>query len=155
MRIGEVEYTRRFNVDQTVIDTSGFADITFAVGIKIRPLLTRIQATIMDAAAITGRGSVMFENSQQVGAAQTAATLDADDRLFPIANVDQALATNGMGRIVGPIETQWWKILLPDTRFHIVHNTIAGFGAVVVLHYRFAELTDDEVVEIAAQRAQS
>lgn len=155
MRIGEVEYTRRFNLDQTVINTSAFGDIAFALGIKIRALLTRVHCTIMDQGAITGRGSVFFENSQMVAGAQTAATLEADDRLFSIGNSEAALVTSGFPTITGPVETQWWKILLPDTRFHIVHNTIAGFGAVVTLHYRFAELTDDEIVEIAAQRAQN
>lgn len=155
MRIGETEFTRRFNLDQTVIDTSVFGDISFAVGIKVRALLTRIQATIMDAGAITGRGSVFWENGQGVPAAQTAATLEADDRLFNIANHEGALSTNGFNIVTGPVETTWWKILLPDTRFHIVHNTIAAFGAIVTLHYRFAELSDDEILEIAAQRAQS
>jgi len=102
---------------------------------------------------VTGGQGVWFENSNDVDAGATLAATRSDTRLLPIWTQDNALATNGMGQVVS-FEMLWWKILLPQVRLHAVSVTTGVLDAVVLLSYRFAELTDDEIVEVAAQRAQ-
>ncbi len=154
MRIGDIEYTRRLVGSTAVANSSVRVATSFALGIKVRPLLTRVQVWPFDAGAGTGGQAVFFENAQDVATALTIATLRDDARLHPIYVNDQALSTNGLAQVVG-FESTWWKILMPDMRIHFVSSVLASWSAVVNLHYRFVELTDDEIIEIAAQRAQS
>jgi len=153
MRIGDIEYTRHANAATASTNSSVRSLITFALGIKIRALLTRAQVFSADASAVTGQQGVFLENGTSVPTGLSTQGLIDDGRAHPLYITDQALSTNGMGQQVG-LETMWWKILLPDVRLHYV-STLAVTRFVVTLHYRFVELTDDEIVEIAAQRAQS
>jgi hypothetical protein len=155
MRIGDIEYTRRIDMSTGgVANVSSIVDVQFALGIKIRPLWTRAQVAMGDASAITGSLAVFFENATSVAGAASAGALNAEPSLFPIYFQDYALSTNGIG-ISAMFESTWWKLLLPQIRLHLVASTLTGVQAIITLHYRFAELTDDEIVEIAAQRAQS
>ncbi len=153
MRIGDIEYTRHTNAATAVTNSSVRTALSFALGIKVRPLLTRVQVGSADASAVTGQQGVFLENGQSVPTGLSTQGLIDDGRVHPLYLTDQALATNGMGQQV-MLETMWWKILMPDIRIHWV-STLAVTRFVATLHYRFVELTDDEIIEIAAQRAQS
>jgi hypothetical protein len=152
MRIGDLEYTRRVFLQPGVADTSVNTNVVFAVGIKVRPLLTRVLVAPIGALAVTGGQLIGLENGNSVPSALSLTGLRDDARVLPLWSWDNALATNGMG-FVAPFESTWWKLLLPNIQIHAA-SLILGVQAIVVLHYRFAELTDDEIVEIAAQRAQ-
>lgn len=151
MRIGDIEYTQRGILTNTVGNASEFFTLAFAVGLKIRPLITRISVFPLGASAVTGGQGVWFENGNLEDAGQTLAAMRLNANLLPLWTQDNALATNGMGMVV-PFENTYWKIAQPQVRFHGVSTVIAILDAVVVMHYRFAELTPDEVIEIAAQR---
>lgn len=153
MQIGDVEYTRYIEGPVgAVIQESRNVDVSFAVGIKVRALLTRVGCFNVTAQAITGAQACFLENGQSIGATLTLGALLGDGRALPLHMTDYALSTNGMG-ISRPFETMWWKILQPEVRLHSVGTTLAATQFLYVLHYRFATLTDDEIVEIAAQRS--
>lgn len=152
MKIGDVEYTRNVSLIQAVVQESAIVDLSFAVGIKVRALLTRVDAFNSTAQAITGGQSCYFENSQSIGPGATQGELRDNPNMLPLHVTDYALSTNGMG-IARSNTTLWWKILMPEIRIHIVGTTLAATRYELTLHYRFAELTDDEIVEIAAQRS--
>ncbi len=157
MRIGDIEYTRviQFGAQGTV-NESELIDVSFALGIKIRPLLVRTLVAAADVVgATTGGYGCFFENSREIPSDSTLNALVADERAHPLFTVRQVLNTNGMTQLV-PQERTWWKILLPNIRLHSVATAqTAVVNVSVTLAYRFAELTDDEIVEIAAQRAQN
>ena len=154
MRIGDIEYTRRNQMSTGAINISTIVNLSFALGIKIRPLLTRALVVCHSALAISGQLAVYFENGQNLAGGIGSGILEADTRLFPLWVQDGALVTSGFMQTY-PFESTWWKILLPDVRLHAVSSAVAVSAFTVVLHYRFATLTDDEIIEIAAQRAQS
>lgn len=154
MKIGDIEYTRKVGVLTDTLQESEFTQVNFALGIQIRPLLTRVSCYLATAQAVTGNQIVFLENGDAIAETQTAAALIADARALPIHDIDTALSTNGMG-FSWPHESTWWKILLPTVRIHLVATVLSVSRVMVLLHYRFAELTADEIVEIAAQRAQS
>lgn len=152
MRIGDVGYTRVVDLD-TAGTTSELIPIQFAVGIKVRALMTRITAWMNVIGAVTGSDFIFFENGQAIAAGATFQTILADNRAHVVFAYRQTLVTSGFPAIVGPVETEWWKILLPDVQFIAVSKTVSS-EVKCSIHYRFAELSDDEIVEIAAQRAQ-
>ncbi len=154
MRIGDIEYTRSFASTTAVANTSVRQSLRFAVGIKVRALMTRVQCFQPTAGAGTGGAGVFLENGGSVPAALSIAALADDERAMPVFMYDQALSTNGLAT-TPMFESLWWKILLPDVTMHFVSSVLAAATFRGTLHYRFAELTDDEIVEIAAQRAQS
>lgn len=155
MRIGDVEYTRSIvHANLASANVSEVERIHFALGIKIRPLLTRVQVTNRIQGVATGGTTVFLENGDAVNAGLSEVNLYADERALPIYQNRNQLSTEGMTNFWGPRETLWWKILLPQVRIHFVDSVITSTQWRVVLHYRFAELTDDEIIEIAAQRAQ-
>lgn len=151
MRIGDVEFTQRGILVNASGNASEFFTLAFAVGLKIRPLITRIGVYPLGAAGATGGQGVWFENGNLVDAGATLATLRSDPNLLPVWTWDAALVTSGIATVV-PFETTMWKIAQPQVRFHGVSVNTGVLDAVVVMHYRFAELTPDEVIEIAAQR---
>ena len=153
MQVSELEFTRHVSAGVASAGSSAAAEVGFALGIRIRPLLTRVQAWPQDASAATGAMGAWLENGNDVPTGATFATLQADSRLAPVWMMDYALATNGMGMAV-PFESTWWKLLQPDVRIHVVSSVLTNFDITVILHYRFAELTGDEIIELAAQRAQ-
>lgn len=153
MKIGDIEYTRTLRIGLSGANSSEFATINFALGIKVRPLLTRVGVFPLGADAVTGGQFVAFENGAAIAAGITLANLRADLRVHPIYSTDMALVTSGISQVV-PFESTWWKILMPDVRVHGVSVNSAIGDYRVELHYRFAELTDDEIIEIAAQRSQ-
>lgn len=153
MRIGDIEYTRHFTLITNTVNESIVQNISFALGIKVRPLLTRVGVFCTSAQAITGLIEAYLENSEDIAAGITGNALEADQRAHPIWMMDFALATSGMGFTM-PFQTDWWKLLMPNIQIHLVASTLAVAEIVGTLHYRFAELTDDEIIEIAAQRAQ-
>lgn len=155
MRIGDVEYTRSVvHANLATLNESEIETVNFAIGIKIRALLTRVQVTQRLSGVTTEGNSVFLENGDAIGAGITEAQLFSDVRAFPIYQQRNSLSTNGMTNYWGPRETLWWKILLPTVRIHFVDTVATSQSWQCVLHYRFAELTDDEIIEIAAQRAQ-
>ncbi len=154
MRIGDIEYTRGLTISTAAANSSVRGLLNYALGIKIRPLLTRVQCFIVDAGAGTGGQGIFLENGTAIDPGITLAALAADLRSHPLYISDQALSTNGMA-ITRGFESTWWKILMPDVRIHAVSTVLAAMTISITLHYRFAELTDDEIIEIAAQRAQS
>ncbi len=155
MKIGDIEYTR--SVHKGVIgtlDESERVELSFALGIQIRPLLTRVQVTALSGSAVSQTAIVSMENGSAMGAGLSTAALFREERAFPLWARRTTLVTSGINARTGPWETMWWKILLPDVTLHFAETTVVHEWH-VVLHYRFAELTSDEIVEIAAQRAQS
>ncbi len=155
MRIGDIEYTRTvIHTNLAAANASEVEIINFAVGIKVRALLTRIQVTNRIQGVATGGTTVSFENGDSVGAGLTEVQMYSDLRLFPVYQNRNQLSTNGMVNFWGPRETTWWKLLFPTVRLHFVDSVITGTQWKCVLHYRFATLTDDEITEIAAQRSQ-
>lgn len=157
MRIGDIEYTRRVVLAQSVINTAVREEISFAVGIKVRALLTRVQVAVDGAAVVTGAQGVWLENGNSIAGGVTNGALQRDVRAFPVYFHDRAISITVEGGLFGVTdmqETMWWKILFPQVTLHIADTTVAAIEGMVTLHYRFAELTDDEIIEIAAQRAQ-
>jgi hypothetical protein len=131
---------------------SEIRDVSFATGIKVRPLLTRVQAGTVGKLATSDSYGVFLENGDDVGAGFSIDGLLADEnRVHPLYISRITLVTSGISNIACMFETQWWKILMPNVRVHFVGPDTEELFA--TLHYRFAELTDDEIVEIAAQRA--
>ena len=155
MRIGDLEYTRHINMTTVAANTPFIAPVSFAVGIKVRPLLTRVQVHPSGASAVTGSQGVFLENGDGIVAGQTFGTLMADSRALPLWTHDNAISAGGFVGTVVSFETTWWKLLLPTIQVMLVDVIISTVETNVILHYRFAELTDDEIIEIAAQRAQS
>ena len=153
MRIGDLEYTRHVEIDTTVALISVNSLVSYAVGIKVRPLLTRVQVTMHTAGAVSGSAGVFLENGESVPVGLDFNALLNDARVSPLAFLQKSLVTSGFPNVLYPVETMWWKLLLPTIALHFVAPN-AGDDASVILHYRFAELTDDEIIEIAAQRAQ-
>lgn len=151
MRVGDLEFMARVQLAAGAADTSTFATINFALGIRTRPLLTKVQVFPFGATAVTSAQGVFLENGAAIAAGQSLAALRTDARLSPIWSQDSALSTNGMG-LTFPFQTDWSTILQPDVRIHEAQTVAATGIYVVLLHYRFAELTPDEIVEIAAQR---
>lgn len=151
MRIGDIEYTRSVAARLTGA-TSEIRDVGFATGIKVRPLLTRVQAGTKGGIATSDSYGVFLENGEEVAAGFSIDSLMADEsRTHPLYIARMTLVTSGISNIDCLKETLWWKILMPSIRIHFVGpNTEEMF---CTLHYRFAELTADEIVEIAAQRA--
>lgn len=153
MRISDIEYTRviNWNVAGT---TSELETVNFALGIQIRPILVRAQCSIKTVGVTTLDWGVWMENGESVGAGSTSAAMLTDSRLFPLLFQRQSISTNGMS-VTGPYphETNWWKLMLPTVQVFAIGAAI-GDDIACVLHYRFAELTSDEIIEIAAQRAQ-
>lgn len=153
MKIGDIEYTRNinFNMAGTV---SEIEVVNFALGIKIRPLLVRAQVSMKTVSVATTDWGVWFENGTTTGAGSTTAGILTDSRMFNLYYQRQSLSTNGMS-VTGPMPhtTWWWKILMPQITIETV-GVAAGDDVQITLSYRFVELTDDEIVEIAAQRAQ-
>lgn len=154
MRIGDIEYTRNINVN-AVGATSEISTVNFALGMKIRPLLVRVGVAMKTVSAATTDWGVFLENATDAGAGSTTAQMLTDVRMFTLYYQRQTLSTNGMS-VTGPMphQTLWWKMLLPQIQIHTI-AVAAGDDINIVLHYRFAELTDDEIIEIAAQRAQN
>ncbi len=152
MRIGDIEYAVRVRLAPGIANTSVLSRIQFALGIKVRPLLTRVQAWNLGASAATGGQLIGLENGNSINTGITLAALRDDTRMLPVWAQDNALATNGMGFAI-PFESTWWKILMPEITIHGVSLLAPVLQSIVTLHYRFAELTDDEIVEIAAQRS--
>lgn len=155
MKIGDLEYTRHVNGTTVGANTPLIIPVSFAVGIKIRPLLTRVQVHPTGASAVTGSQAVFLENGNGIVAGQTLGTLLTDTRAWPLWTHDNAISAGGFVGTVTSFESTWWKLLLPDIQVIIVDVIITAVEVNVNLHYRFAELTDDEIIEIAAQRAQS
>jgi len=153
VRIGDIEYTRTIN-NGDYGTVSEITPVSFALGIKVRPLLVRTQVTRQPNTTATSSGGCWLENGSSVPAGLTATLCLEEPRLFPLDFMRQTLTTSGVGLGQWPTELTWWKILLPDVSIHFVGNAAAEEGQ-CTLHYRFVELTDDEIIEIAAQRAQS
>ena len=150
MRIGDVEYTRSVAARLTGA-TSEIRSVSFATGLKARPLLTRVQAGGVGKLATSNSWGVFLENSNDVGAGLSIDSLMADEnRVHPLYIQRMTLVTSGISNLPGLTETLWWKILMPNIQIHFVGPDTEEMFA--TLHYRFAELTDDEIVEIAAQR---
>lgn len=154
MRIGDVEYTRHVGIDQASGGTTQGVAVQFAVGIKVRALLVRASTTLRNLVAITNDAGAWFENGDAVAAGLSTGAMLADSRTITLAFQRQTLVTSGFPTLQYPIEVKFWKILMPTVTIHSNLAT-AGDDMEVILHYRFAELTDDEIIEIAAQRAQS
>lgn len=157
MRLSDIEFTRRIQLDQSVANTAARVTVSFASGVarNIVPFMTRCHVWVSDIAAITGRFGVGFENGQTIGAGVGVDSILEDLRIQVVYGGDAALVTSGFPTQLGPIETNWHTILLPEVNFHGGHSTLASWSAGVNIHYRFAELTDDEVVSLAAQRSRT
>ena len=154
MRIGDIEYTKSVVHGIAVATTPETERIEFAIGIRIRPLLVRVQVNIETiGAAATNQIRVYLENGDAAVPANSAA-MPVDVRLMPIGTLSWFLTTSGFSAWQTPIETNWWKLLMPTVTLHYEGTNVAE-SIKTVLHYRFAELTDDEIIEIAAQRAQA
>lgn len=154
MRIGDVEYTRHVGIDQAAGGVTQGVEVQFAVGIKIRALLVRTSTTLRNLVALTNDAGAWLENGNAIAAGLSVGAMMADSRAFTIAFERRTLLTSGFPVVQYPREVKFWKILLPTVTIH-ANLATAGDDTEVILHYRFAELTDDEIVEIAAQRAQS
>lgn len=153
MRIGDLEYTEV--IDHVNLATTSLGEnVNFSTGPKIRPLLTRAQVTMNLIGVTTLDAGVWLENDQQIGDGSTTVTLMEDQRAFPLYHVRQSISTNGAFVLTTPWETLWWKLLMPRVRVHAI-GYASGDEAVTVLHYRWVELTDDEIIEVAAQRSQA
>lgn len=153
MKIGDIEYTRKVRVVTDTATESENTQVSFAVGVKLRALLTRVSVHPAGASAVTNAQGVYMENGQDLAEDLSIGQLQLDNRALPLWTHDDALATNGMGSVVS-FESLWWKILMPGIQIIAVTSVLASISVEVLLHYRFAELTPDEVIEIAAQRSQ-
>lgn len=151
MRIGDIEYTRHID-NESVGPSSERQRISFAIGLKIRPLLTRVQVSMPIVGVVSADSGVWFENGEAFPSAQVFSVCMSDNRLMPIFVARRTLVTSGFPAPEGPKETTWWKILMPTVTIHAFSGT--NTPMTTILHYRWVELTDDEIVEIAAQRGQ-
>lgn len=152
MQIGDIEYTREIFFEPSAA-TSESVNVSYALGIQIRPLLVRTQVSYQFLSAATSEAIVALENGNGIPQGLTGAALMADNRAHLLYFQRRTLVTSGLANYVGPHELLWWKILLPDVTLHFVPDTVDA-NVKVSLHYRFATLSDQEIVEIAAQRAQ-
>lgn len=150
MRIGDVEYTKVVKVAIAAADTPQYTDVAFALGIKVRPVLVRTQAGFPAGVGATGNGFILLENGQQ-SEPGTKIELTEDERLHWLYGEVRGTPTED--RFTGLNELNWFKVLLPQIRLHFAGESTAD-RPFVTLHYRFCELSDDEILEIAAQRAQ-
>jgi hypothetical protein len=155
MQVGDLEFTRHVNITTDVANESMHETVSFAVGIKTRPLLTRVGVFPSGASAVTGTQAVFLENGVQIAENSTFGTLALDARAIPLWMHDNAISATGFVGTVVPFQTDWWKLLLPDIQIIVVDVILSAVEVNVTLHYRFATLTDDEILELAAQRAQS
>ena len=156
MRIGDIEFTKTLTITPTVADAPEATRVDYALGIKIRPLLVRAQVTEVGGSnfgSAADEDRVWLENGDSAAPADALAAA-TDPRLLPLFALGHAFVTSGGAASLMMQETNWWKLLLPRITIWTDLEVTATL-VTVVLHYRFAELTDDEIVEIAAQRAQS
>lgn len=151
MRVGDIEYTRHVTFG-VLGATSIIVPVDFAVALKFRPVLTRVQSTIPNTSAIVETYGVFIENGNEVPAGLTVPAMLTEARLIPLRVNRRVLVTSGFPETDDPHELNFWKILSPNVSLHAA--SFANPNCTVILHYRFAELTDDEIVSIAQQRAQ-
>ncbi len=152
MIIGDLEFTRHVPHDQVAAEGES-VNVAFAVGQTLRALLVRTQVTVNTVHAITGSSGVFFENGNAVADALSFQLMLRDSRLIPLFFERRVLVTSGFPVVVTPWELRFWKLLIPDVTVHF-HGPVTQ-QAVAILHYRFAELTPAEVLDVASQRAQS
>lgn len=152
MKIGDLEYHKTIVHAFAAATTPESEDIGFALGIRIRPLLVRTHVTIeVIGAAATNQIRCYLENGASVVPADTAA-MQNDPRLMAIGHLSWFLTTSGFDVWVPPKELNWSMLLRPTVRIHF-EGTSTAERVKTTLFYRFAELTSDEIVELAAQRA--
>ena len=152
MNIGDVEYTITGSRTLTANLVSEREEINFAVGIKVRALLVRATVAMDIASVVNFQAGIYLENGTSLAEGVNANALFNEVRLIPLIHRSARIATSGVFDLQGPKETLHWKILQPQISIHFV-GPLAADDFRWTLAYRFAELTDNEIVEIAAQRS--